>query len=518
MTVLKRIVLIVLTIFAVTRVFLSLGESVNEPQIQSRLELYQTALVLQASEYDPPADGAIAPEQWQTLKENLFGEDPYAGAIAQHQKALGEAEKNQARLEDQLRALLPPPIAGAEGEANWDRQRQQLTLAREEWEGFQAELRVKMGLLAIAQGNQETALAQWAPLVQGHSENPESAFGETATLLAQLYQDQPLTVADPSRQLQSTLDQWFLFRSLRDLYRHTGNTGALAALQTQEQAIALRALGKLVVISGVPFVGGLGGIVLLVGLLIQWATKKDHSVLGINGGKSWETPWSGEITWQVLIVGFFAVGQIFLPLLFGLLNLRPSGDLRTQAVYVLVSYGLMAAGGLGVLFYSLKPFLPLPQDWFRASFQGRWGLWGVGGYLVAIPTVLVVSLVNQQLWQGQGGSNPLISLALKSQDWVALGIFFFTASIAAPIFEEIMFRGFLLPSLTRYCPVWLSVVISSVIFAGAHLSVGEILPLTALGMILAVVYTRSRNLLAPMLLHCLWNSGTLFSLFLLGSP
>ena len=144
-------------------------------------------------------------------------------------------------------------------------------------------------------------------------------------------------------------------------------------------------------------------------------------------------------------------------------------------------------------------------------------MWGLGGYCVALPLVVVVSLINQQLWQGQGGSNPLLSLALQAQDQVALAIFFFTAAIAAPLFEEFLFRGFLLPSLTRYLPVWGAIVASSLLFAVAHLSLSEILPLTVLGIVLGVVYTRSRNLLAPMLVHSLWNSGTLLSLFILGS-
>ena len=127
------------------------------------------------------------------------------------------------------------------------------------------------------------------------------------------------------------------------------------------------------------------------------------------------------------------------------------------------------------------------------------------------------SLINQQLWQGQGGSNPLLQIVLESQDNLALLIFFSTAAVAAPLFEEFLFRGFLLPSLTRYLPLWGSILFSSFLFAAAHLSLSEILPLTALGIVLGVVYSRSRNLLAPMLLHSLWNSGTLMSLFILGS-
>ena len=47
----KRLILIVLTILAIVKISLSLIESWGQPQIQSRLELYQTNLLLQASEW-----------------------------------------------------------------------------------------------------------------------------------------------------------------------------------------------------------------------------------------------------------------------------------------------------------------------------------------------------------------------------------------------------------------------------------------------------------------------------------
>jgi hypothetical protein len=190
---------------------------------------------------------------------------------------------------------------------------------------------------------------------------------------------------------------------------------------------------------------------------------------------------------------------------------------RLKAFYILASYVLLAAGGLLVLYLSVKQFLPLPEGWFWADWRGFWFVWGAGGYFVALPLVIVVSLINQRLWQGQGGSNPILPIALDNRDSVALAVFFLTASVAAPVFEEIMFRGFLLPSLTRYLPVWGAIAASSLLFAVAHLNLSEVLPLATLGAVLGFVYTRTRNLLASMLLHSLWNSGTLLSLFVLGS-
>ncbi|NES21520.1 MAG: CPBP family intramembrane metalloprotease, partial [Symploca sp. SIO3E6] len=257
-------------------------------------------------------------------------------------------------------------------------------------------------------------------------------------------------------------------------------------------------------------------------LLVQWLLQGKQSLLTTNGGVPWETPWDGEVIWQVLIFGFFFVGQILLPLmlplLISVLGLNPGNfTVQMKAFYTLFSYILLAAGGLLVLYFSIKPFLPVSEDWFSLKFRSNWIFWGLGGYLVALPSVVVVSLINQQLWQGKGGSNPILPLVLEGNDSIAMLIFGFTACVAAPLFEEIIFRGFLLPSLTRYLPVWGAIVTSGLLFAIAHLSLSEVLPLATLGIVLGLVYTRSRNLLAPMLLHSLWNSGTLLSLFILGS-
>jgi membrane protease YdiL (CAAX protease family) len=272
------------------------------------------------------------------------------------------------------------------------------------------------------------------------------------------------------------------------------------------------------VIGIIPGFGGLLGVGILLFLLIQRLLQGKRSILATNGDVAWETPWDAEVVWQVIILGFFFVGQLLLPIFFSLLGFNTAGfSIREKAIYVLFSYLLLAAGGLSVLYFSIKPFLPISDDWFRFDLNNNWIFWGLGGYLVALPLVILVSLINQQIWQGQGGSNPILPLALEGKDSLALGIFFLTASVAAPMFEEIIFRGFLLPSLTRYMSVWGAIVVSSLLFAIAHLSLSEVLPLATLGMVLGVVYTRSRNLLAPMLLHSLWNSGTLLSLFVLGS-
>lgn len=68
-----------------------------------------------------------------------------------------------------------------------------------------------------------------------------------------------------------------------------------------------------------------------------------------------------------------------------------------------------------------------------------------------------------------------------------------------------MFRGFLLPSLARYLPRWGAVAATAAIFALVHFSREGLLPLLLLGCVFGGAYAGTRNLLAPIALHSLWN-------------
>ena len=85
-------------------------------------------------------------------------------------------------------------------------------------------------------------------------------------------------------------------------------------------------------------------------------------------------------------------------------------------------------------------------------------------------------------------------------------IYFVVVTVCAPVWEEAIFRGFLLPSLTRYMPLTAAIVVSALSFAGAHFSLQRFLPLVLLGIIFGTLLVRTRNLLPCVLLHSLWNA------------
>ena len=70
---------------------------------------------------------------------------------------------------------------------------------------------------------------------------------------------------------------------------------------------------------------------------------------------------------------------------------------------------------------------------------------------------------------------------------------------------QVIFRGFLMPSLTRYMPLWTAVVSSALIFAVVHFSFQRFLVLVLLGFVFGALYAESNNLLAAITAHSLWN-------------
>ncbi|MEL6469602.1 MAG: type II CAAX endopeptidase family protein [Cyanobacteria bacterium J06623_4] len=523
---LKRLVLSVLTLLVALVMGNSLISSLSEPQVANQLQLYQTDLLVQASEWE----GSGLPEtEVQQFRQAVFGKDALVSASEQYQSVREDAATSLAKLEERL--ANPTDISAEQAQA--------IALKAQTQQQLINQIDLRLGLVQVQQNDVAEALSTWQTV---GSETGESAV--VAAVLADLWRSPPAVRPETELVLDRTLRGWFRNVALARLYSVQDNAEQLENIQKVQAETAERTLIQLSVVDILPAVGGLLGTALLIALIGQRVLRGKQALLAI-GNAQWSVPWDWEVVWLVIVGGFLFIGQLALPLVLqlGLMVVQPSSlqaasglsaselsssglasagliiglTSRGKALYSLVFYLLMAASTLGVLYWAIRDYLPLSKEWFRFNLSGRWPVWGFGGYLVALPLMLAVSLLNQQIWQGQGGNNPILQLVLEEQDPIALAMFLFTAAVAAPIFEEILFRGFLLPSLTRYFSTWGAIGLSSLIFAVAHLSFSEVLPLAVLGAILGFVYVRSQNLMTSILLHSTWNSITMAGLFLLGS-
>lgn len=86
--------------------------------------------------------------------------------------------------------------------------------------------------------------------------------------------------------------------------------------------------------------------------------------------------------------------------------------------------------------------------------------------------------------------------------------------IIAPIAEEVLFRGYLLGKLRQYVPVWVAILITSVLFGIVHGAWNIGIDVFALSIVLCVLRIMTKSLWAPIMLHMIKNSVAFYLLFI----
>jgi len=95
-------------------------------------------------------------------------------------------------------------------------------------------------------------------------------------------------------------------------------------------------------------------------------------------------------------------------------------------------------------------------------------------------------------------------------------LFVVLAVVMAPVFEEIVFRGFLFRGLANSWGWAWGAVISAAIFGIAHLQLDVFIPLAVLGFALAWVYKRTGSLWTCVAMHAIFNTVTVLAWALTG--
>ena len=232
-----------------------------------------------------------------------------------------------------------------------------------------------------------------------------------------------------------------------------------------------------------------------------------------------------ELIDMVLLIagGFVVLGEVVSPLfsisLVELFSKNISNEL-SQSLKIFFGYLFMALPPLLIVYYQIKSLngvFTLKKDYFQFNFLPIKDaiIYGIKGWLTIVPFVLLTSLIMNSLIDDQNGSNPLLEIVLNNNNYLSFIILFLTTTLLAPLFEEIIFRGVLLPTLSRDCGTILGITISAFIFALAHLSLGEMPPLFVLGIGLGITRIASGSLLSSVIMHSLWNGLTFLNLFLL---
>ena len=100
------------------------------------------------------------------------------------------------------------------------------------------------------------------------------------------------------------------------------------------------------------------------------------------------------------------------------------------------------------------------------------------------------------------GSNVVVFFA-----WWHAALFAVLAVIVAPFVEETFFRGFMLGGLNRVWWLVPSILLSAALFSAVHFNLRVLIPFAVFGVILGIVYLRTKHLTAPAMAHAGWNLG-----------
>lgn len=130
---------------------------------------------------------------------------------------------------------------------------------------------------------------------------------------------------------------------------------------------------------------------------------------------------------------------------------------------------------------------------------------------VLIGALVLVSAIAQRTGQ-RLSPQPVVDLISQEHSLGLLATAVALIVVAAPITEEIIFRGFFFSALRENLGPRRAIVLSAVIFALVHGSLFAMFPIFLLGLLLAWTFHRTRTLAAPIAIHMVHNAATIFFL------
>ena len=220
--------------------------------------------------------------------------------------------------------------------------------------------------------------------------------------------------------------------------------------------------------------------------------------------RAWTTPAITTLltTWLLLYTLAAGTGQFFYEEQLPLVRL-----LVTHIIYLLIA----------TLIYHLHRQHPTSLRPALQKNQLPSLRWAPLLYLALLPILWLVALLNQQIFQHFLGTEIVRqSITQHMTQWhnPLHQLYILTAIFIAPLFEEILFRGILLPKLIQKTNLTHACWISATLFALLHFHAPALLPLFTLSSALSLLYWWTGSLWNCIALHILFNTGSILVLLL----
>lgn len=191
------------------------------------------------------------------------------------------------------------------------------------------------------------------------------------------------------------------------------------------------------------------------------------------------------------------------------------GQAAIEPIWLLTSNSISRTLLVAILLLMLRE-VRLPWRWvgFHRYHWRTWVKYGVAGICFWGPLTLLANVWVRAFIE-QKRPHPVQELFSKSLETAAWPMVIFSVAVAAPIFEELLFRGILQTWMTRWIGPVGAIVATSALFGGVHAYTWpDPVPLFVFGLGLGYVYQTSRSLVVPIVMHATFNFANLLILIL----
>ncbi|XP_025643424.2 uncharacterized protein [Arachis hypogaea] len=249
-------------------------------------------------------------------------------------------------------------------------------------------------------------------------------------------------------------------------------------------------------------------------------SKRDEQVTPFSEGFSFsalkedDSVWDSGDVWTNLALYVFT---LHIPFSFGglsvvsLLSRQPHLHPQIQALSLLTIQILELYGALILLKYTAKPqhdFTKLFKNTSKSLNDRNWFLALALGFGFLVLLIFLTSLLADGLFGPKPVYNPILKEMLLDSD-VSRVSCVLVYCIFTPFLEELVYRGFLLTSLSTTMKWHQAVAISSIVFSAIHFSGESFIQLFIVGSVLGCSYCWTGNLFSSIAIHCLYNALTL---------
>lgn len=145
----------------------------------------------------------------------------------------------------------------------------------------------------------------------------------------------------------------------------------------------------------------------------------------------------------------------------------------------------------------------------------HWIWSGIKSGIFIFLLVVLMGMIINLLFPNDIKPQKVAELIMGAKGWKQMLIPFIVTTIFAPISEEIYFRGFLYPAISKKLGKNFGMIITSLIFGGMHFDLIRLIPLALGGLWLNWLYEKSGSLVTNITAHAVWNLIMTSLLFLI---